>query len=44
MSQSWAQVLGALEEKVEQIESLGPRVGDQIEHTPVCTKVVVFVL
>ena len=42
MSQSWAQVLGALEEKVEQIESLGPRVCDQIEHTLVRTKAAVL--
>lgn len=35
MTQSWAQVLEALKEKVEQIRSLGSMVGDSIKN-PLC--------
>jgi hypothetical protein len=38
MTQSWAQVLGALKEKVEQIGSLGSKVATSIKHPPVCAK------
>ena len=42
MSQSWAQVLDALKEKVEQVKSLGPKGGDRTKHTLFCAKTVML--
>jgi hypothetical protein len=38
MAQSWAQVLAALKEKAEEIESLGSKVGSTIAERLVCAK------
>ena len=38
MTQSWAQVLDALKEKAKQIESLGSKVRDLVEHPLVCAR------
>ena len=40
MLQSWAQVLDALKEKVEQVGSLGSKVDDSIKLTFICAKTV----
>ena len=40
MTQSWAQVLDALKDKVEQIESMGSRVGNSVGRPFVCAKFV----
>ena len=42
ISQSWAQVLDALKEKVEQVGILGPKVGNSIKRVLVCAKALIL--